>query len=64
MLFDNVEYHRWTFSDYDDAVIERYHEPQYILLNLAIGGSGGTPSDDTTSMKMQVDWVRIYEPLA
>ena len=35
-------------------------KPMYILLNLAIGHKGGTPS--VSSMEMMADWVRVYLP--
>ena len=35
-------------------------KPMYILLNLAIGRKGGTPS--VSSMEMMADWVRVYLP--
>ena len=63
MFVDDVEYKRWTFSDYSSDAVQAYHLPFYILLNLAIGTSGGTPSESTTEMKMYVDWVRVYAPL-
>lgn len=44
---------------YTDA----FRLPQYILLNLAVGASGGTPDANTNEMKMYVDWVRVYAPL-
>lgn len=60
---NDVEYKRWTFADYDASEVQAYHLPFYMILNLAIGASGGTPADSTTEMKMYVDWVRVYAPL-
>ena len=34
--------------------------PHYIILNFAMGASGGTPSDTATDFSMYVDWVRVY----
>ena len=34
--------------------------PFYLILNLAVGSSGGTPAAGTNEMKMYVDWVRVY----
>lgn len=63
MLLDGTEYKRWTFSNYTSEQIQAYHLAQYIILNLAVGASGGTPADTTNEMKMYVDWVRVYAPL-
>lgn len=37
-------------------------QPHYLLLNLAIGGqNGGEPNHKTTSIKYEVDYVRVYQ---
>lgn len=42
-----------------------FTSPQYILLNLAIGGdNGGTPDPECFPMKYEIDYVRLYEPAA
>ncbi len=39
-----------------------FHTPQYILLNLAIGGdNGGTPCTDAFPMRYEIDYVRVYQ---
>lgn len=39
-----------------------FHAPQYILLNLAIGGiNGGKPVPDAFPMHYEIDYVRIYQ---
>jgi len=39
-----------------------FHQPQYILLNLAIGGDhGGDPSQTIFPIAYEVDYVRIYQ---
>lgn len=39
-----------------------FHEPQYLLLNLAIGGSsGGDPSGTEFPARFEVDFVRVYQ---
>jgi beta-glucanase (GH16 family) len=39
-----------------------FHEPQYLLLNLAIGGTqGGDPSKTTFPARFEVDYVRVYQ---
>ena len=37
-----------------------FHIPHFILLNQAIGASGGTPDSSTTEMTQYVDWVKYY----
>jgi beta-glucanase (GH16 family) len=36
-------------------------QPHYLLLNLAIGGNGGTPANDLFPVKYEIDYVRIYQ---
>lgn len=55
---DGVETGRQNISD-----IKSWHRPMYIILNMAVGSTGGYPTDDCTSMKMEVDWVRVYAPV-
>lgn len=39
-----------------------FHQPQYILLNLAIGGqNGGTPVPEAFPMRYEIDYVRVYQ---
>lgn len=38
-----------------------FHQPQYILLNLAIGSNGGDPSGTSFPRKYLVDYVRVYQ---
>jgi beta-glucanase (GH16 family) len=39
-----------------------FHEPHYLLLNLAIGGTaGGDPSGTEFPARFEVDFVRIYQ---
>jgi beta-glucanase (GH16 family) len=45
------DHHKWPFSD-----------PQYLILNLAIGGMMGGPVDDKIfPSTMEVDYVRVYQ---
>lgn len=38
-----------------------FHQPHYILLNLAIGGqNGGIPDDEAFPLKYEIDYVRVY----
>ncbi|NOU61765.1 glycoside hydrolase family 16 protein [Marinifilum sp. JC070] len=38
-----------------------FHQPQYILLNLAIGGQGGDPSLTSFPRKYEIDFVRVFQ---
>lgn len=39
-----------------------FHQPQYILLNLAIGGqNGGHIQPDAFPMRYEIDYVRVYQ---
>lgn len=39
-----------------------FHQPHYLILNLAIGGTaGGDPSKTEFPAKLEVDYVRVYE---
>lgn len=39
-----------------------FHQPQYLLLNLAIGGTnGGDPSKTDFPARFEVDYVRVYQ---
>ncbi len=40
-----------------------FDNPQYLLLNVAVGGTlGGTPDDSLLPRAMEVDYVRVYQP--
>jgi beta-glucanase (GH16 family) len=40
-----------------------FDRPQYLLLNLAVGGDlGGPVRDDTLPWQFEVDYVRVYQP--
>lgn len=38
-----------------------FHQPHYILLNLAIGGNGGDPRSSVFPSEYLVDYVRVYQ---
>ena len=41
-----------------------FRKPQYILLNLALGGdNGGEIADEAFPMKYEIDYVRVYKQL-
>ena len=39
-----------------------FHIPHFILINQAIGASGGTPDGSTNAITQHVDWVKYYPP--
>jgi beta-glucanase (GH16 family) len=46
----------------DREAANPFHEPHYMLLNLAIGGTrGGDPSATEFPARFEVDWVRVYQ---
>ena len=50
----NGNYAQWPFD-----------RPQYLLLNVAVGGNLGGPVDDSRlPASMEVDWVRVYRTAA
>lgn len=40
-----------------------FQHPQYLLLNLAIGGNGGNPDQSKFPVRYEVDYVRIYQAI-
>ena len=46
----------------DGTGINPFHQPQYLLLNLAIGGTqGGDPAKTAFPARFEVDYVRVYQ---
>ena len=46
----------------DGTGVNPFHQPHYILINLAVGGTnGGDPSATTFPAKLEVDYVRVYQ---
>jgi beta-glucanase (GH16 family) len=41
--------------------INPFHQPHYLLLNLALGGNGGDPIDTKFPIGFEVDYVRVYQ---
>ena len=59
---DDKSYHTVDLSKAGEGDGNPFHKPQYILLNLAMGGSWGGPIDDSAlPQQMQVDYVRVYK---
>ena len=38
-----------------------FHQPHYLLLNLAIGAHGGNPSETKFPARYEIDYVRVYK---
>lgn len=38
-----------------------FHQPMYLLLNLAMGSSGGPVDEEALPMRYEVDYVRLYQ---
>jgi beta-glucanase (GH16 family) len=49
--------------DITGPAVTEFHQPFYILLNLAVGGNWPGKPDSTTKFPqyMFVDWVRVYQ---
>jgi beta-glucanase (GH16 family) len=46
----------------DDGKTNPFHQPHYILVNLAIGGqNGGDPSSTPFPTRYVVDYIRVYQ---
>ncbi len=59
---DNVYYFQFDNAKDGDKRKWPFSAPQYLLLNLAIGGDLGGPVDDKIfPVQMEVDYVRVYQ---
>jgi beta-glucanase (GH16 family) len=59
---DGVNYFRFNNPKTGDKKSWPFDAPQYLLLNLAIGGAmGGTVDDSIFPVQMEVDYVRVYQ---
>ncbi|GAB4458186.1 MAG: hypothetical protein OHK0029_19120 [Armatimonadaceae bacterium] len=46
----------------DDGKTNPFHQPHYILVNLAIGGNnGGDPSKTEFPSLYKIDYIRVYQ---
>lgn len=50
-------------STINDDGSNPFLRPQYLLLNLAIGGNGGNPASTIFPIKFEVDYVRVYQKI-
>lgn len=61
-FIDNVEYKRWTYSDYNSATVSAYVDKAVsIILSIGIGNENDI-NRGITNAKMYVDWIRVYAP--
>ncbi len=62
LLLDGKLMNRFNVAGDDEAGKDNaFRKPQYILLNQAIGSTGGDPSKTEFPVRMEVDWVRVYK---
>lgn len=54
---------QWSTFPITSDMDYSFRNPHFMILNLAVGSSGGTSITSTDEMKMYVDWVRVYAPL-
>jgi beta-glucanase (GH16 family) len=62
-LVDGVQTVSFNVSNADISGSNPFRKPQFLILNMAVGGSwAGNPDVETTKSEMLVDWVRVYAP--
>ncbi len=59
-LIDNVSFYTYHPS-VKNANTWPFDSPQFILLNIAMGGTGGTIDSSFVSSEMEIDYVRVYQ---
>lgn len=60
--YDDQKYHTFDLSAADDGGDNPFRHPQYLILNLALGGSwGGKMDDSVLPQKFLIDYVRVYQ---
>lgn len=61
-FFDETRYHVVTLDQAGEGPDNPFRKPQYLLINLALGGTWGREIDDSIfPQKYLVDYVRVYE---
>ena len=63
---DNVQFYTYNISNPATNSLEEFHQPHFMLLNMAVGGSYTgllNPNDVTATMpaQMLIDYVRLYQ---
>jgi beta-glucanase (GH16 family) len=60
--FDQSKVHTFPIAQADGPGGNPFHKPQYLLINLALGGSWGGKIDDAIfPQKFLIDYVRVYQ---
>ena len=60
--FDDQAYHHFKVADGADMETNPFQQPQYLLINLALGGSWGRDIDDSIfPQQYLIDYVRVYQ---
>jgi beta-glucanase (GH16 family) len=60
--YDRTKYHSFEVAAADNRGQNPFRKPQYLLLNLALGGSWGRKIDDSIlPQKFYIDYVRVYQ---
>ncbi len=59
-LIDDINFYTYNPSDKNPATWP-FDEPQYLLLNIAMGGIGGSIDPAFTESAMEIDYVRVYQ---
>jgi beta-glucanase (GH16 family) len=61
-FFDDKKYFTFDVNLAGEGPDNPFRKPQYLIINLALGGSWGGPIDDTMMpQKYLIDYVRVYE---
>lgn len=63
---DGTQYFEFAISDIEGASLHEFHRPQFLLLNLAVGGNYTgvhTPENVTAPLpgRMEIDYIRLYQ---
>lgn len=60
--YDKEKYHTFSISQAEDNDSNPFLKPQFLMINLALGGNWGGQIDDSIfPQKFLVDYVRVYE---
>jgi beta-glucanase (GH16 family) len=60
--FDDTKVHSFEVKQAEDNGGNPFQRPQYLLINLALGGSWGGAIDDAIfPQRYEIDYVRVYQ---